>query len=74
MTNTATGYESGFHAGMFTGQVMVVTGGGSGIGRFGPITGLVNCAGGQFPAPLRDISLNGWNAVIANNLPSSPTI
>lgn len=128
MTGAAPAYDSGFRAGMFTGQVMIVTGGGSGIGRcvahevaslgatvilvgrtlsklervqseitedggtaaalvcdirdeaavtalvgeaidrFGSITGLVNCAGGQFPAPLRDISLNGWNAVIANNL------
>ncbi|MFT5483536.1 MAG: citronellol/citronellal dehydrogenase [Halieaceae bacterium] len=36
--------------------------------RFGRIDGLVNCAGGQFPALLRDISLNGWNAIIANNM------
>ena len=35
---------------------------------FGRIHGLVNCAGGQFPSQLRDLSLNGWNAVIANNL------
>ncbi|MBM3643603.1 MAG: SDR family oxidoreductase [Alphaproteobacteria bacterium] len=34
----------------------------------GAIDGLVNNAGGQFPAPLRDISLNGWNAVVANNM------
>ena len=34
----------------------------------GRIDGLVNNAGGQFPAPLKDISLNGWNAVIANNM------
>ncbi|WP_119419774.1 SDR family oxidoreductase [Desertibaculum subflavum] len=34
----------------------------------GRIDGLVNNAGGQFPAQLRDISLNGWNAVVANNL------
>lgn len=121
-------YESGFVAGLFIDQVVVVTGGGSGIGRciahelaslgatvvlvgrtlaklervraeivadggsagvatcdirdeeavtalvgdvlaeFGAIDGLVNCAGGQFPAPLRDISLNGWNAVVANNM------
>jgi citronellol/citronellal dehydrogenase len=36
--------------------------------RFGRIDGLVNNAGGQFLAPLRDLSLNGWNAVVANNL------
>ncbi|BDS10642.1 SDR family oxidoreductase [Aureispira anguillae] len=29
---------------------------------------LVNNAGGQFPAPAQDISPNGWNAVINNNL------
>src|SRR5258708_19432819 len=34
----------------------------------GRIDGLVNNAGGQFPAQLKDISLNGWNAVIANNM------
>jgi citronellol/citronellal dehydrogenase len=34
----------------------------------GRVDGLVNNAGGQFPAPLKDISLNGWNAVIRNNM------
>src|SRR5260370_20847782 len=34
----------------------------------GRIDVLVNNAGGQFPAQLKDISLNGWNAVIANNM------
>ncbi len=34
----------------------------------GRIDGLVNNAGGQFPASLKDISLNGWNAVIRNNM------
>ncbi len=29
---------------------------------------LVNNAGGQFPSPAEDISVNGWNAVITNNL------
>jgi citronellol/citronellal dehydrogenase len=29
---------------------------------------LVNNAGGQFPSPAEDISTNGWNAVINNNL------
>ncbi len=36
----------------------------------GPINALVNAAGGQFPAALEDLSLNGWNAVINNNLTS----
>jgi citronellol/citronellal dehydrogenase len=34
----------------------------------GRIDGLVNNAGGQFPAELKNISLNGWNAVVANNM------
>lgn len=36
----------------------------------GPVHGLVNAAGGQFPARLEDLSLNGWNAVLHNNLTS----
>src|SRR3954469_13059476 len=113
-------YDSVFRAGLFSGRTMLVTGGGSGIGRCtahelkslgarialvgrtrekldqvkqelgdpdtftfaadlreedqvkaavhgvlkwsGRIDGLINNAGGQFPAPLKDISLNGWNA------------
>jgi len=35
---------------------------------FGPITGLVNNAGGQFPAPLMAISKKGFDAVVGNNL------
>lgn len=120
-------YRSVFRPGLFAGQTIIVTGGGSGIGRCtahelvslgarvalvgrtrskleevrrelgggdnvfihdcdlrqeapvkamvgavlgwaGRIDGLVNNAGGQFPAKLRDISLNGWNAVVANNM------
>ncbi|NYH13071.1 SDR family oxidoreductase [Paraburkholderia bryophila] len=34
----------------------------------GQIDGLFNCAGGQFPAKLEAISLNGWDAVVRNNL------
>lgn len=36
----------------------------------GPVDGLVNAAGGQFPAKLENLSLNGWNAVLHNNLTS----
>ena len=121
-------YRSVFQAGLFNGQVSIVTGGGSGIGRctahelaalgavvaivgrkaekldavraeieavggvcsthvcdireedtvrasvaqvlerHGRIDGLVNNAGGQFPAPLASISAKGWDAVVRNNL------
>jgi citronellol/citronellal dehydrogenase len=119
-------YRSVFRPGLFDGQTIIVTGGGSGLGRCtahelrslgaklaligrtqakldqvkeelgdpdtftfsadlrqeaevkaaidgvlkwsGRIDGLVNNAGGQFPAQLKDISLNGWNAVVANNM------
>jgi len=119
-------YHSIFRPGLFAGQTIIVTGGGSGLGRCtahelrslgarialigrtpekleqvkqelddpdtftfaadlrredqvkeavervlawsGRIDGLVNNAGGQFPAQLKDISLNGWNAVIGINV------
>lgn len=122
------GYQSIFRPDAFQGKVVIVTGGGSGIGRctahelaalgaqvvitgrkiekldkvsqeinedggkvysivcdnreeqqvkdmiadviekFGRIDGLVNNAGGQFPATLESISANGFDAVIRNNL------
>lgn len=121
-------YRSVFRSDVFAGQVHIVTGGGSGIGRccahelaslgatvvlvgrneerleatrqeiihdggkasfisldirqepdvktaiasilaeHGRIDGLVNNAGGQFPAPLMKISKNGWDAVVNSNL------
>jgi citronellol/citronellal dehydrogenase len=121
-------YNSIFRADAFAGKVVMVTGGGSGIGRctahelaalgaqvvitgrkveklekvageivedggkayfivcdnrdeeqvkntiaevlekFGKLDGLVNNAGGQFPAALESISYNGFDAVIRNNL------
>ena len=38
------------------------------IGRHGRIDGLVNNAGGQYPQPLADITLKGWEAVVRTNL------
>lgn len=38
------------------------------LARHGRIDGLFNNAGGQFPAPLRDITQKGWEAVVRNNL------
>ena len=38
------------------------------LAQHGPVTGLVNNAGGQFPAPLGAISKKGFDAVVANNL------
>lgn len=38
------------------------------IERHGPIHGLVNNAGGQFPSPLKSISKRGFDAVVATNL------
>ena len=123
-------YRSIYRPGLFAGQAIIVTGGGSGIGRCtahelaslgaavalvgrkieklqavqaeieaaapgakvsihscdirdepgvkqmitdviaaqGRIDGLVNNAGGQYPQPVRDITLKGWDAVVRNNL------
>lgn len=36
----------------------------------GLLSGFVGAAGGQFPGRLEDLSLNGWNAVLHNNLTS----
>ncbi len=38
------------------------------IQQHGPVAGLVNNAGGQFPSPLLAISKKGFDAVVANNL------
>ena len=38
------------------------------VDSWGPIAGLVNNAGGQFPSPLSAISKRGFDAVVANNL------
>ena len=36
--------------------------------RHGRIDGLFNNAGGQYPSPLKEISLRGWETVVRNNL------
>ncbi len=41
------------------------------IGKSEPVDALVNCAGGQFPALLSEMSANGFEAVIRNNLVST---
>ncbi|WP_077036481.1 SDR family oxidoreductase [Pelomonas sp. KK5] len=38
------------------------------VAELGPIAGLVNNAGGQFPSPLLAIGKKGFDAVVANNL------
>ncbi len=38
------------------------------IGEYGKLDILINNAGGQFPSAAENISINGWNAVINNNL------
>jgi citronellol/citronellal dehydrogenase len=38
------------------------------VAEHGPVAGLVNNAGGQFPAPLMAISKKGFDAVVTNNL------
>ena len=38
------------------------------LAAHGPVAGLVNNAGGQFPAPLLAISKKGFDAVVASNL------
>ena len=38
------------------------------VAQLGPIAGLVNNAGGQFPSPIQAISKRGFEAVVANNL------
>jgi len=38
------------------------------LGVYGRLDYLVNNGGGQFPQPLADMSLKGWNAVVETNL------
>ena len=38
------------------------------LAAHGRIDGLVNNAGGQYPAPLTSITAKGWDAVVRNNL------
>jgi len=38
------------------------------LSKFGRLDFLVNNGGGQFPCPVSQMSLNGWNAVVQTNL------
>jgi citronellol/citronellal dehydrogenase len=38
------------------------------VAKHGPVHGLINNAGGQFPAAAEKISQNGWEAVVRTNL------
>ncbi|MDN3921206.1 SDR family oxidoreductase [Roseateles violae] len=38
------------------------------VAELGPVRGLVNNAGGQYPSPLQAIAKRGFEAVVANNL------
>jgi citronellol/citronellal dehydrogenase len=49
-------------------EVAVKVGVAAVVAKHGPVAGLVNNAGGQFPAPLLAISKRGFDAVVANNL------
>ncbi|HIG43489.1 MAG: SDR family oxidoreductase [bacterium] len=66
--------DGGEVLGCYTGELrdekVVVSMVGNIAAEHGSIHGLVNAAGGQFPAELKNLSLNGWNAVIENNLTS----
>jgi citronellol/citronellal dehydrogenase len=66
--------DGGDVAGIYTGELrdeeIVINMVSEILANHGPIHGLVNAAGGQFPAQLEDLSLNGWNAVLENNLTS----
>jgi len=44
---------------------------GAATAEHGPIFGLVNNAGGQFPSPGENISKKGWHAVVETNLTGS---
>lgn len=64
------GRVAGYHAVELRDEAAVVRLVEQVLDEAGPLHGLVNAAGGQFPARLEDLSLNGWNAVLHNNLTS----
>ncbi|MFM0229627.1 SDR family oxidoreductase [Paraburkholderia sediminicola] len=64
----AIGARASIHALDLRHEALVKEGVSAILGSHGRIDGLFNCAGGQFPARLETISLNGWDAVVRNNL------
>ena len=63
-----TGAKVSLHAADIRDEAAVKAAVAEALDAHGRIDGLVNNAGGQFPAPLEAISLNGWDAVLRTNL------
>jgi citronellol/citronellal dehydrogenase len=62
------GGKSGFKICDIRDEALVQTAVQAVLNEHGRIDALLNNAGGQFPSPLKDISLKGWEAVVKTNL------